>query len=161
MANKKRKSGGILSNLFGAAALAGAAAAVSKLEKQAKEEGKDILEVDKEKVDKFVEDVKSGEAVNKVTDFAEKTVNTVTSEDFVENVKEKVNETVEGVKESVKSGEFAEKAKDVAANVKDGVIDIFDGKEEKVAEDVETVVEEVAEAVENTVEDTDNTDSEA
>ena len=65
----KRKSG-FLGKLFGAAAIAGAAAAVSKLEKQAKEEGKDILDVAKEKLNETVESVKSGEAKEKVTEFA-------------------------------------------------------------------------------------------
>ena len=44
-----RRKGGFLGKLFGAAAVAGAAAAVSKLEKQAKEEGKDILDVAKDR----------------------------------------------------------------------------------------------------------------
>jgi len=144
----KRRSG-FLGKLFGAAALAGAAAVVSKMEKQAKEEGKDILDVAKEKVDGFVEDVKSGEALekaktlaNKAQDFAEKTVNEVNSGEFKENLKDKLNETVE----SVKSGEFTEKAMEMATNVKDGVVDLFDGKAdavinaEETAQDVEEIV---------------------
>ena len=109
------KKGGLLRKLFGAAAVAGAATVVSKLEKQAKEEGRDILDVAKDKVDNFVADVKSGEA---------------NSGEFTENLKEKINETVD----SVKSGEFAEKASDFAnkatdfaENVKDGVVDLLDG----------------------------------
>lgn len=131
------KKGGLLRKLFGAAAVAGAATVVSKLEKQAKEEGRDILDVAKDKVDNFVADVKSGEAAkkakdfaNKATDFAEKTAQEVNSGEFTENLKEKINETVD----SVKSGEFAEKASDFAnkatdfaENVKDGVVDLLDG----------------------------------
>ena len=66
----KRRKGSFLGKLFGAAAVAGAAAAISKLEKQAKEEGKDILDVAKEKADGFVEDVKSGAVVEKAKDLA-------------------------------------------------------------------------------------------
>ena len=152
---KKRS---FLGKLFGAAAVAGAAVAVSKLEKQAKEEGKDILDVAKEKVDGFVGEVKSGEALekakdfaNKAQDFAEKTVNDVNSGEFAENLKGKLNETVE----SVKSGEFADKAMEVATNVRDGVVDLFDGKGDntiglkEAAKDVMDKVEEVVEDIEN------------
>lgn len=144
------KRGSFLGKLFGAAAVAGAAVAVSKLEKQAKEEGKDILDVAKEKVDSLVEDVKSGEAVEKAKefatkaqDFAEKTVNDVNSGEFKENLQQKFNETVE----SVKSGEFVEKAKETVTNVKDGVVDLFDGRPGTVAEDVKEDVDEVIEAL--------------
>lgn len=149
-----KKRGSFLGKLFGAAVVAGAAATVSKLEKQAKEEGKDILDVAKEKVDSFVEDVKSGEALekakdfaNKAQDFAEKTVNEVNSGEFSENLKGKINETVE----SVKSGEFADKAKEVATNVRDGVVDLLDGKEGEntIADAVDNVVEKVEDIVED------------
>lgn len=158
----KRRSG-FLAKLFGAAAVAGAAAAVSSLEKQAKEEGKDILDVAKEKVDGFVEDVKSGEALekaknfaNKAQDFAEKTVNDVNSGEFAENLKGKINETVE----SVKSGEFTEKAKEMAANVRDGVTDLFDGKAEENVIDAQEVVDEVTENVNEAI-DSFNNDNQA
>ena len=49
-----RRRGSFLGKLLGIAAVAGAAATVSKLEKQAKEEEKDILDVAKEKYDGFV-----------------------------------------------------------------------------------------------------------
>ena len=82
-----RRRGSFLGKLLGIAAVAGAAAAVSKLEKQAKEEEKDILDVAKEKYDGFMEEVKSGEALQKAKDFAEKTVNDVNSGQFQENLK--------------------------------------------------------------------------
>jgi len=134
------KKGSFLGKLFGVAAVAGAAQAISQLEKEAKEQGKDILDVAKDKLGNVVENVKSGEALEKVTDFAEKTVENVKSGEFVDTVKDKLDD----VMESVKSGEFAEKAKETAANLKDGVVDIFDGKEEN-------IVEEVIEAVEDEV----------
>ena len=117
-----RRRGSFLGKLLGIAALAGAANAVSKLEKQAKEQDRDILDVAKEKYDDLVEDVKSGEALKKAKDFAEKTVNDVNSGEFQENLKEKFNQTVE----SVKSGEFAQKAKEkVKLKVKEVTLDEF------------------------------------
>ena len=99
----KKKSG--LGGLLGAAALAGAAAAISKLEKEAKENDKDILDVAKEKISGLVNDVKSGdivgkadEAVGKVADFATKTVDDVKSGEFARNVQNTFNKTVEGIK---------------------------------------------------------------
>ena len=120
-----KKRGSFLGKLFGAAAVAGAAKVVSDLEKQAKEEGKDILDVAKEKADSVVESVKSGEAFEKAQNFAEKTVN------------------------EINSGEFVEKAKDTVTNLKDGVNDILDGKDstddviENTYEEVEEVLEDV------------------
>ncbi len=152
----KKRRGSFLGKLLGAAAVAGAATAISKLEKQAKEEGKDILDVAKEKADGVVESIKSGEALEKAQDlaekaqgFAEKTVNDINSGEFADNLKNKLNETVE----SVKSGEALEKAKDTVANVRDGVVDLFDGKPENVMDVVEDKVEETIKDVEEKLED--------
>lgn len=140
-----KKRGSFLGKLFGAAAVAGAAKVIVDLEKKAKEEGKDILDVAKEKADSVVESVKSGEAFEKAQNFAEKTVNEINSGEFQENLKNKINETVE----SVKSGEFVEKAKDTVTNLREGVNDILDGKEstdnviENTYEEVEEVLEDV------------------
>ena len=69
---KMKSHGGLLNGLLGAAAVAGAATVISKLEKEAKEEGKDILDVAKEKVGDIIEDAKSGELTNKVSDAIDK-----------------------------------------------------------------------------------------
>ena len=136
-----RKRGG-LGGFLKVAALAGAAAAIFKLEKEAKEKDTDILDVAKEKINNFVNDVKTGEiqdkadaAVDKVADFATKTVDDVKSGEFSKNVTEQFNKTVE----EIKSGEALNKVSEFAAGVKDGVVDIFDGKkaEEEITEEPE------------------------
>lgn len=146
MANKK---GGFLGKLLGAAAIAGTAAAISKLEKQAKEENKDILDVAKDRFDEIVKDTKSGEIVDKASDAVMKTVDDIKSGEFQENVKTKLNETIE----DVKSGEIFNKASDVATNVKDGVVDLFDGKKEEATEEVVNNEEEAAEAIEEAIDE--------
>ena len=116
----------------------------------------DIIDVAKEKVGGLIDDIKSGEivdkadqAINKVTDFANKTVEDVKSGEFTRNVQEQFNKTVD----SVKSGEMLNKAQEYVQNVKAGVEDLLDGKEED-KEVVEETTEELAEAVENAVEET-------
>ena len=148
MARKRRS---FLGRLFGLAAVAGAAAAVSNLEKQAKEQGRDISEVAKEKYDNIIQEVKSGEALQKAKNFAEKTVNDVNSGEFQENLKVKINQTVE----SVKSGEFADKAKQMANNVKDGVTSLIDSASEEFMQ-ADEVVEDVSQKVEEVVENINN-----
>lgn len=143
MAKKKKGFGGLLT----VAALAGVVAAIFKLEKEAKEKDTDILDVAKEKVDGFVNDVKTGEiqekadaAVDKVADFATKTVEDVKSGEFTKNVSEQFNKTVE----EIKSGEALDKVEKFATGVKEGVVDIFDGK--KAEEDSTEEPEEKTEA---------------
>lgn len=130
MAKRRKNRLGIL---VGAAAIAGAVAAIVKLEREAKERDADILDVAKEKIDSLIEDVKSGDIANKadtaakiVTDFANKTVEDVKSGEFQKNVTEQFNKTVD----EIKSGEALEKASKIANEFKDGVNDIFDGKED-------------------------------
>ncbi|MBQ5412686.1 MAG: hypothetical protein IIU19_04810 [Oscillospiraceae bacterium] len=109
---KKRGLGGLLGKL---AVAVGLAAVVSNLEKEAKEEGRDITDVAADKVNNFVNNVKSGELQKNVLEKADKLVN---------GAKETINNTVE----SVKSGEIKDKATEMADNLRDGVVDIFDGK---------------------------------
>ena len=126
----KRKSG--LGGLLGAAAVAaGAAAVISKLDKEAKANDKDIIDVAKEKVEGLISDIKSGEivdkadqAIDKVTDFANKTVEDVKSGEFTKNVQEQFNKTVD----SVKSGEAFDKAQEYVKNVKASVEDLLNEK---------------------------------
>ena len=113
MARRKRRGlGGLLGKL---AVAVGLAAVVSNLEKEAKEEGRDITDVAADKVNNFVNDVKSGEFQKNVLEKADNLVN---------GAKETINNTVE----SVKSGEIKDKATEVVDNIRDGVVDIFDGK---------------------------------
>lgn len=112
MARRKRRGlGGLLGKL---AVAVGLAAVVSNLEKEAKAEGRDITDVAADKVNNFVNDVKSGELQKNVLEKADKLVN---------GAKETINNTVE----SVKSGEIRDKATEVVDNIRDGVVDIFDG----------------------------------
>ncbi len=113
MARRKRRGlGGLLGKL---AVAVGLAAVVSNLEKEAKEEGRDITDVAADKVNNFVNNVKSGELQKNVLEKADKLVN---------GAKETINNTVE----SVKSGDIRDKATEMADNLRDGVVDIFDGK---------------------------------
>ena len=109
---KKRGLGGLLGKL---AVAVGLAAVVSNLVKEAKEEGRDITDVAADKVNNFVNNVKSGELQKNVLEKADKLVN---------GAKETIINTVE----SVKSGEIRDKATEMADNLRDGVVDIFDGK---------------------------------
>ena len=136
MARRKRRGlGGLLGKL---AVAVGLATVVSKLEKEAKEEGKDITDVAVEKVNNIVESVKSGELQKNVLDTADKIIN---------GAKEKVNDTVD----SVKSGEIRDKATEMADNLRDGVIDMFDGAGTNAPEESETA-DEPAEAEESSEE---------
>lgn len=113
MARRKRRGlGGLLGKL---AVAVGLAAVVSNLEKEAKAEGRDITDVAADKVNNFVNDVKSGELQKSVLEKADRLVN---------GAKDTINNTVE----SVKSGEIRDKATEMADNLRDGVVDMFDGK---------------------------------
>ena len=148
------KRNSFLGKVIFAGAVAGAATLISKLEKQAKEEDRDIKDVAKEKYDELVEDVNSGKAAekaedlaDKAVDFAEKTIDDFNSGELQTNLQQKYNETVD----SFNSGELKEKAKEAAAkakdtiqSAKDGIVDIFD-EPKQTAEDVK---EEIAQIVE-------------
>ena len=82
---RKNVIGGLLGRL---AVAVGLAAVVSNLEKEAKEEGKDITDVAVEKVNTFVDNVKSGELQKNVLEKADKIIN---------STKETVNSAVESV----------------------------------------------------------------
>ena len=126
MARRKRRGlGGLLGKL---AVAVGLAAVVSNLEKEAKEEGRDITDVAADKVNNFVNNVKSGELQKNVLEKADKLVN---------GAKETINNTVE----SVKSGEIRDKATEVVDNIRDGVVDIFDGKGTNEEDDTDTADE--------------------
>ena len=142
-----KRKGSFLGKVIFAGAIAGAAALISKLEQEAKEENKDILDVAKEKADNFVDDVNSGKAAEKVeeladkaVDLAGKTINDFNSGELQANLQQKYAETVE----SVKSGELAAKAKDTILNAKDGVADILDRP--KTADDVKEEIAEIVKA---------------
>ena len=133
MARRKRRGlGGLLGKL---AVAVGLAAVVSNLEKEAKEEGRDITDVAADKVNNFVNDVKSGELQKNVLEKADKLVN---------GAKETINNTVE----SVKTGEIRDKATEVVDNIRDGVVDIFDGKGTNEEDDAD-----IAEETEETAEE--------
>ena len=118
-----KKRGGLL----GLAVLAGGAAyIIHKLEKKAKEEGKDIGDVAKDSVNSAIEDVKSGKVLEDSKEFVNKTVEDIKSGKIVEDAKE----TIENAYEDVKSGKTLKEAQEFAKNVKDGVIDIINGKED-------------------------------
>lgn len=135
-----KKKGSGFGKLLGAAAIASIAKIISDLNKKAKKDGKDILDVAKEKMDDIVEDAKSGELADKAKEavgkagesigqFAQdvksgKLVDDVKSGKMAEDVKTKFSETVD----KVKSEEFKNEAASFAQNLKEGVIDIFDGK---------------------------------
>lgn len=139
-----KKGGSLLGGILGAAAVAGAAKVISDLEKQAKEEGVDILDVAKQKAEDIVEDVKSGELAKNVGGKIGDTINDVIDDVKSGELQEKVTNLVEDVKtgeikdilsdkakdviEDVKSDEFKQKAGETLTNLKDGVIDILDGK---------------------------------
>ena len=109
--------------LLGRLAVAvGLAAVVSNLEKEAKEEGKDITDVAVDKVNTFVDSVKSGELQKNVLEKADKLIN---------STKESVNNAVE----TVKSADIKEKVVEMADNLKDGVVDIIDGAGTNAPED--------------------------
>ena len=99
-----KKDGGLLNGLLGAAAVAGAATVISKLEKEAKEEGKDILDVAKEKVGDIIEDAKSGELA-------------ADAKGFVENISDKIEDVIEDAKTGDLAKNLQEKAKDVIEDV--------------------------------------------
>jgi Glu-tRNA(Gln) amidotransferase subunit E-like FAD-binding protein len=118
MAKRRKGLGGLIGKL---AVAVGLAAVVSNLEKQAKEEGKDITDVAADKVNSLVDSVKSGELQKNVLEKADKVIN---------GTKESLDKAVE----SVKSGEIKDKANEVVDslrdsvdNLRDGVVDLFDG----------------------------------
>lgn len=120
-------------NLLGAAALVGAAVGIVKISKEAKEKEMDPVDLAKEKVNKLMEDIKSGEFANqveeakdKVTDFVDKTVEDAKSGELSKNIQDKFNQTFE----EIKSGETYEKASKFANDLKDSVTDFFDSKED-------------------------------
>ena len=115
-----KKKGGVL----GAAVAAGAVALISKYEKEAKEQGKDINDVAKDKFADLVDNVKSGEFVEGLKESAAKLVESVKSGDIVDDAKDAFNNAVD----SVKSGEALDKIKETAVNLKDGVVDMVDGE---------------------------------
>ena len=120
---KKSAAGAVIAT---AAAAAGVAAIISSLEKQAKQEGKNIVDVTKEKVEDFVDDVKSGELYQNISDAAKDFADSITSGEIIDKAKDTFDKTVE----NVKSGKIVEDLKEMAENVKDGVTGIFDGEPE-------------------------------
>lgn len=141
----EKKDGSLLGGLLGAAAVAGAAKVISDLEKEAKQEGKDILDVAKEKVDDIVEDAKSGELEQNIKEKVGDLVKDVKDIDLQKDVIDKANKLVDDAKSGelknkvedkikdiaaeVQSDEFKAKASETVQNLKDGVIDILDGKD--------------------------------
>ena len=126
--------------LGAAAVTAGLAAIVAKLEEQAKAEGRDILDVAKEKIEGIVDDVKSGEAADKATALANKLADDFTSGEMLDAATEKFNNLVE----DVKSGKIVDDATQLANNVYDGVIDILDGENANAEVPAEAETEEKA-----------------
>lgn len=132
------KKGGVL---LGIAALFGTAAVIiSKLEKKAKQEGKDIGDVAKDSINNVVDSVKSGRAVENSKEYVNKKVEDIKSGKFVEDAKDAVTKAYE----DVKSGKILNEVNDIAVNAKDGVMDIInsvnkenDGDEIEVEPEVE------------------------
>ena len=125
---KKRGLGGLLGKL---AVAVGLAAVVSNLEKEAKEEGRDITDVAADKVNNFVNNVKSGELQKNVLEKADKLVN---------GAKETINNTVESVKSGEikdKTDQVVDKATEMVDNLRDGVVDLFDGTGTNAPEETE------------------------
>lgn len=147
MARRKRR---VIGGLLGRLAVAvGLAAVVSNLEKEAKEEGKDITDVAAEKVNTFVDSVKSGELQKNVLEKADKVINgtketinsaveSVKSGEIAEKADKVLNDTKETISnavEAVKSGEIKDKATQAVDNLRDGVVDLFDGTGTNVPEE--------------------------
>lgn len=129
MARRRKGLGGLLGKL---AVAVGLAAVVSNLEKEAKEEGRDITDVAAEKVNNFVDSVKSGDLQKNVLEKADKVIN---------GTKDTINSAVE----SVKSGEIKDKATEAVDNLRDGVVDLFDGAGTNAPEEAAEESEETSE----------------
>ena len=129
MARKRRRGlGGLIGKL---AVAVGLAAVVSNLEKEAKEEGRDITDVAADKVNNFVDSVKSGELQKNVLEKADKVIN---------GTKESINKTVESVKSGEikdKADQVVDKATEMVDNLRDGVVDLFDGTGTNAPEETE------------------------
>lgn len=141
------KKDGILDDVVSAAVFGAAAKGLADLEKQAKEEGKDILEVAKEKAEGLIssisEDGKAEAALKGVTDKVGDVIEDLKSGELVDSITDKVNDVIEDAKsgklleelgdvannviEKVTSEEFKKEASETISNIKDGIIDIFDG----------------------------------
>ena len=118
MARKRRRGlGGLIGKL---AVAVGLAAVVSNLEKEAKEEGRDITDVAADKVNNFVDSVKSGELQKNVLEKADKVIN---------GTKESINKTV--------ADQVVDKATEMVDNLRDGVVDLFDGTGTNAPEETE------------------------
>lgn len=117
MAKEKEKKNG----LAALAVMTGAALSIAALERAAKEEGKTIDQVAKERLEKFAEDVSSGRLAGKIVHSA----NWVKDRVLSGEIRGAAQSALRRASDSIQSGECAKKAVRLGTDFLDGVAEIL------------------------------------